>query len=126
MRNTGWRKIIKYIFDEILCPSFSLSQEHGKIIVSVCVICLVIIMVNRETQKMLLPLSFKDTVGEIPIINHFDDVKLDNIETPTKVIYQVVEKPVYIERPSYEENYMVTTSDVIWIGDRGGGIIPGY
>ena len=74
----GAVKTTKEILDRIFGPCFSLIEEHGKTIVVLSTICLTITITNLQTQQILLPKDAKDTVGEIPVINYFDDGRLDS------------------------------------------------
>ena len=104
----GAGKTTRKILDKIFGPCFSLIEEHGKTISVVSTICLTITITNLQTQQILLPKDAKDTVGEIPVINYFDDGRLDS-----EAIYTESRRS-FENYPIISSDYIVTTSDFIF------------
>ena len=78
-----WRdSVFKVLEEYIISPLGNFSVSHGKLVVAISTICICLFISRPMNNMVILPKAFEDTVGDIPIIEHLDDGKVEIVETP--------------------------------------------
>ena len=104
-KNGIGNKIIYFLNEFVVYPTGKFSEHNGKLIITICTICICLFITRPMTNNIELPKSVEDTVGDIPIIEHWDDGKVEIIPNP------------YAEHTGYypmATGMVYYTPDVIW------------
>lgn len=112
--DASWKILDKFI----LQPVSFISVSHGRIIMVVCVICLSLFITRPKGDRITLPDAAQDTVGNIPIIEHMDDGRIEFINEKNESNYYpppLIYEDVHVSG-GYYSGGMVTTSPIIWGG----------
>ena len=106
-----WRgdKLLKYFDEFILSPLGYFSNEYGKITITVCVICICLITTRPMNNVIELPKAFEDTVGDIPIIEHWDDGSVEVFNNRSGMRYGGWGSGMI-------SGYTMVSSDIIFVG----------
>ena len=99
-----WRdsKFFKIIEEFIISPVGEFSNEYGKFVVTVSIVCLCLFITRPMTETIILPKALEDTVGDIPVIEHWDDGEIE-----------VIEMPMHSHSPSGWGNSMVSGCSIM-------------
>ena len=77
VKNWGDNKFFKIIDEFIISPLGYFSNKYGKIAITVSTICICLFITRPINNIVELPKVLEDTVGDIPIIEHWDDGKVE-------------------------------------------------
>lgn len=99
-----YNKFLNIIEEFIISPAGRFSEENGKLVITVSTIC-ICLFISRPTQEIFeLPKATEDIVGNIPIVEHWDD--------------GTIEEPIAIEK-IFDRVVYVPTSEPYWDNDDG-------
>lgn len=100
---------------DCLSAMFSMFFESmaGRNIFLMSLFLLFFSLVNYQDARIILPKILEDTVGDIPIIEHFDDGQLEVVETPREIVFR--DRVIYRDNnsvvDSVADNFTITTVD---------------